>query len=356
MIRGKKRQKACRQSVSRNSFFHECYTFWERSAATPKGELAQRSRFEEKFTMKTLLSLSLAALMSLSATAGFAAKGTIGISVLTLQNPFFKVIADNVTSEAKKSDYDVVVVSSEFDPGTQNNQVNDFIVQKVSAIILTPADSKAIVPAIQKANEAGIPVFTADIAVMGEGAKVVSHIATDNYAGGKQAAQAMNEALGGKGKVAIIDHPEVESVILRTKGFQDELKALNSGIEIVGSWPGRGSKDVSFSVAQEILQANPELNGFFCINDPSALGAVAALEIAKKSNVMVVGFDGQPEGKKAIREGKIYADPIQYPDKIGQITVQTIMSYLNGEDVQPQVLIPTGLYKKADAENDPEAK
>ena len=119
--------------------------------------------------------------------------------------------------------------------------------------------------------------------------------------------------------------------------------------------PG-GDRTKEVVVAQEILQANPELNGFFCINDPSALGAVAALEIAKKSNVMVVGFDGQPEGKKAIREGKIYADPIQYPDKIGQITVQTIMSYLNGEDVQPQVLIPTGLYKKADAENDPEAK
>lgn len=304
--------------------------------------------------MKKFMGLTLALTAAFSLAAGMASAKSIGISVLTLQNPFFKVIVDNVTSEAAKSGYDVLAVSAEFDPGAQNNQVNDFIVKKVDAIILTPADSKAVAPAIKKATEAGIPVFTADIACMADDCGVVSHIATDNYTGGRQAGKAMHEALGGKGKVAIIDHPEVESVILRTKGFQDELKELNSGIEIVGSWPGKGSKDVSFSVAQEILQAHGDLNGFFCINDPSALGALAALEIAKKTDVKIVGFDGMPEGKQAIKDGKIYADPIQYPDKIGQITVQTIMKYFAGETVEPQVLIPTGLYYKADADKDPE--
>ena len=304
--------------------------------------------------MKKFMGLTLALTAAFSLAAGMASAKSIGISVLTLQNPFFKVIVDNVTAEAAKSGYDVLAVSAEFDPGAQNNQVNDFIVKKVDAIILTPADSKAVAPAIKKATEAGIPVFTADIACMADDCGVVAHIATDNYAGGRQAGKAMHEALGGKGKVAIIDHPEVESVILRTKGFQDELKELNSGIEIVGSWPGKGSKDVSFSVAQEILQAHGDLNGFFCINDPSALGALAALEIAKKTDVKIVGFDGMPEGKQAIKEGKIFADPIQYPDKIGQITVQTIMQYFAGEKVEPQVLIPTGLYYKADADKDPE--
>ncbi len=305
-----------------------------------------------------LLTVASVALFSIAALApqGYAAKGKIGVSLLTLQNPFFKVIADNIQAEAAKSDYEVIVVSAEFDAGMQNNQVNDFLVQKVDAIVLTPADSKAIAPAIKKANEAGVPVFTADIACLDPEAKVTAHVATDNYEGGRQAGKAMHEALQGKGKVAIIDHPEVESVILRTKGFSDALKELNSGIEVVGSWPGRGSKDISFSVAQEILQANGDLNGFFCINDPSALGAVAALEIAKKTDVVVVGFDGQPEGKQAIKDGKIYADPIQFPDQIGQITVQTIMQYLAGEEVPPQVLIPTALYYQADAQKDPELK
>ena len=281
-------------------------------------------------------------------------KGVIALSVLTLTNPFFIEIADSVKDEAAKYEYDVLVVSGEFDPARQNDQVNDFIVRRVSAIVLTPCDSKSIGPAIEQANTAGIPVFTADIACLAEGAKVVSHIATDNYDGGRQAAKAVMKALGNKGKVAIIDHPIVESVILRTRGFRDELAESDSPIEIVGSWPGKGSKDESFKVAQEILQAYPDLNGIFAINDPSALGAYAALEIAKKTDrIKIVGFDGQPEGKKAILDGKIYADPIQFPDMIGRETVRTVVRYFEGEKVEPEFLIPTKLYYKADADNDP---
>ncbi len=307
--------------------------------------------------MKKFIALIAVALVLVMGTLSFAADGTIGVSVLTLQNPFFGVMADHFKAEAAKHNYDVNVVSAEFDPAQQNSQINDFIVQKVDAIILNPADSKAVAPAINKAAEAGIPVFTADIACMAEGCQVVTHVATDNYTGGRQAGKAMHEALGGTGKVAIIDHPEVESVILRTKGFRDELEALNSGIEIVGAWPGKGSKDISFNAAQEILQTYPDLDGFFCINDPSALGAIAALEIADKlDQVTIVGFDGMPEGKKAIREGKIYADPIQFPDRIGQITIQSIMKYFQGEEVESEILIPTALYYQEDAQDDPEAQ
>jgi len=281
-------------------------------------------------------------------------KGVIALSVLTLTNPFFIEIADTMKDEAAKYGYEVLVVSGEFDPARQNDQVNDFIVRRVSAIVLTPCDSKSIGPAIKQANTAGIPVFTADIACLAEDAKVVSHIATDNYDGGRQAAKAVMQALGTKGKVAIIDHPIVESVILRTRGFKDELAESASPIVIVGSWPGKGSKDESFKVAQEILQAYPDLNGIFAINDPSALGAYAALEIAKKTGqITIVGFDGQPEGKKAILEGKIYADPIQFPDRIGRETVRTVVRYFEGERVEPELLIPTTLYYKVDAENDP---
>jgi ribose transport system substrate-binding protein len=306
---------------------------------------------------KFVSAVSVVMLVLMASVMSFAAEGTIGLSVLTLQNPFFGVIADNVTSEAAKHGYDVIVVSAEMDPGMQNNQVNDFIVKGVDAIILNPADSKSVAPAIRAAVEAGIPVFTADIACLAEDCPVTSHIATDNYAGGRQAGKAMHEALNGQGTVAIVDFPQAESVILRTKGFRDELKELNSGIEIVGSWNGGGSRDVGFNVTQEFLQTYPDLNGIFAINDPSGLGAYAALEIAKKTDqVTIVAFDGQPAGKKAIREGKIYADPIQFPDQIGQITVQAIMRYFEGEEVEPEILIPTALYTQKDAENDPEAQ
>jgi len=126
-------------------------------------------------------------------------KGTIGVSVLTLTNPFFKVIGDTITAEARKQGYDTIVVSGDFDVAKQQNQVKDFIVRHCAAIVLCPCDSRAIGPAIKEANEANIPVFTADIATLAEGVKVVSHIATDNYAGGKQAGTAMIEALGEAG-------------------------------------------------------------------------------------------------------------------------------------------------------------
>jgi len=286
-------------------------------------------------------------------TAPPAKSGTIGISVLTMTNPFFKEIAEAVTDEAKKNGYEVIVTSAEFDPAKQRDQVKDFLVRKVAAIILTPADSRAVGTAIKEANLAGVPVFTADIASLAPDANVVCHVATDNYAGGRQAAKAMMQALGNQGKVAIIDHPEVESVILRTKGFREELAEAKSPIEIVGAWPGRGSQDESFKVAQDILTAQQDLSGIFAINDPSALGACAAIEKAGRTGkIVVVGFDGQLEGKKAIRDGRIYADPIQFPDQIGRTTVQAIVKYSLGEKVPPQILIPTKLYYKADAEKD----
>lgn len=284
-------------------------------------------------------------------------RGTIALSVLTLTNPFFKTIGDSMADEAAKHGYEVIVVSGEMDPARQNNQVADFIVQKVSAIVLTPCDSEAIGQSVKQANEVGIPVFTADIACTAKGAKVVSHVATNNYEGGKQAAEGMMRALDNKGKVAILTHPTVESAQLRCKGFKDELVAKNSEIEIVGTWAGMGDRDESFKATQEILQVHPDLAAFFCVNDPSALGTYAAIEKANKTKqIKIIGFDGQLEGKKAIKAGKIFADPIQFPDRIGRKTVQTIVSYFEGNEVEPEILIAPELYYKADAEKDPELK
>lgn len=293
-------------------------------------------------------------------SAAAKSRGTIGLSVLTLTNPFFKEIADNMTREAAKHGYDVLVVSGEFDAARQQNQVKDFIVKRVAALVLTPCDSKAIGPAIQEANAAGIPVFTADIACLAPGAKVVSHIATDNYSGGQEAGKAMIEALGeAGGKVAILDHKLVESCLLRVEGFKAVIQQHNAGrssgrIEIVAELPGGGVKDQGYKAAEDLLQAHSDLAGIFAINDPSALGARAALEKAGRADqIKLVGFDGQLEGKQAIKDGKIYADPIQFPDRIGVQTVQTILQHFAGEQVPPQILIPTALYRKADAEKDP---
>jgi len=286
-----------------------------------------------------------------------ASRGTIGVSLLTLENPFFKVIGDNITAEAATHGYDTIVLSADKDVAKQGNQVKDFIVRRVAAIVLSPCESRSIVPVIQEANAAGIPVFTVDIPCREPNIKIACQIATDNYAGGKEAAKAMIEALGKTGgKIAILHMPQAESCRLRVKGFREIIEQVKT-IQIVYEQDGGGAKDQGYKKAEDALQSFPELRGIFAINDPSALGARAAVERAGKSDqVQIVGFDGQPEGKLAIKEGKIYADPIQFPDRMGIEVVKAIVKYSKGEELPAEMLIPTSLYRKADALKDPSLK
>ncbi len=318
--------------------------------------------------MRTLMLALTVGTLAILAGCGPAAKtdrgetkGTIGVSVLTLRNPFFKVIGDNITSEMAKHGYETIVTDGANDIQQQRRQVQDFITRKVSAIVLCPTDAIAIGPVIKEANAAGIPVFTADLGCTDPDAKVVSHIATDNYPGGKEAGKAMIEALGEQGgKILVLDFPKAESCQLRVKGFKEVIEEHNAGrdsgkIEIASVLDGEGHEDKGYQVTQDALQSHGDIAGIFAINDPSALGAWAALDKAGMADrVKIIGFDGQIPGKEAIRDGKIYADPIQFPDKIGQMTAQSIVKYFNGEQVPKEQLIPTKLYRKADAENDPE--
>ena len=289
-------------------------------------------------------------------------RGMIGVSLLTLDNPFFKVIGDNITSEGSKHGYETIVVSADKDVAKQGNQIKDFIVRKVSAIVLSPCDSKSIIPVIQEANAAGIPVFTVDIPCNEPGVKIVTQIATDNYGGGKEAAKAMIEALGeAGGKIAVLHFKQAESCILRVRGFTEVIDEHNAGdkakVDIVTELESGGAKDLGYKAAEDAVQAHPDLRGIFAINDPAALGARAALEKAGKAQqIIIVGFDGQPEGKQAIKDGRIYADPIQFPEKMGIQIVDAIVRHSKGETLPPQMLIPTSLYRKADAEKDPELK
>jgi len=291
--------------------------------------------------------------------AATAPRGTIGVSLLALDNPFFKVIGDTIAAEGKKQGFDTVVVSADRDVARQGNQIKDFIVAKAAAIVLSPCDSKSIVPVIREANDAGIPVFTVDIPCDEPGVSIATQVATDNFGGGREAGQAMIEMLGAAGgKVAVLHFKQAESCQLRVKGFREVIDAHNAGggpkIEIVTELESNGAKDGGAKAMEDALQAFPDLRGVFAINDPAALGARAALEKAGKADqIGIIGFDGQPEGKQAIRDGKIYADPIQFPDRMGEEIVAAIVRWSRGEALPPKTLIPTSLYRKADGEQDP---
>jgi ribose transport system substrate-binding protein len=269
------------------------------------------------------------------------AKKVIGVSLLTQGHSFYKDLEAGVRDEAAAKGFDLVVVSCEMDAARQASQIEDFVARHVSAILVSPCDSSAVVPALDGPAQAGIPVFTADIAA--KGGKVVSHVASDNIQGGKLAARALAEAIGGKGKVVVIDQPTVTSVQERVKGFEEGLSAY-PGITIVAKPMGEGTRPKAAQAMEDMLQAHHDLAGVFGINDDTALGALGVIEAAHRTDIAIVGYDASDEARKAIaRGGPLKAEVVQSPRTIGQTAIDLIAQYLAGQPVPPLVQVPVSL-------------
>ena len=281
--------------------------------------------------------------------------GTIGMTCMDLSNPFFRLIADVMTEEAKKAGFDIVCLDGEYNAEKQNTQLGDFAARSCAAVFLNPVDSNAAGAGVKKVHEAGIPVFTFDVQVtQPEAAEmVVSHIGSDNYQGGRLAGESMMRATGDKGKIAIITYPEVTSCQLRVKGFRDLLSEKKSRLEIVSELSGRGNINDALNTATDLLQSHGDIVGIFAINDPSARGAYTAVKTAnKEGQIVIIGFDASPEGKEAVFEKKLYDTPRQFPRKMAAGTVDAFRRYLNGEQVEKQIFIPCSHYTFEDAEKD----
>jgi len=288
---------------------------------------------------------------SSSSSAAPASGKTIGVSIQNREAQFYQDMESGMKAEAAKYGYALLVVDASRDNTKQQSQVEDFISQKVAAIVLTPYDSQAIGSAIAEANKAGIPVFTADIASTSKDGTVVSHIASDNVQGGAQAAKLMCAGIPGKsGSVAIIDEPEVTSVQDRVKGFKAGLAAGCPGVKIVADIDGGGERAKANNSMEDVLQSHKDLKGVFGINDDSALGAAKAVEAAGlKGKVIVIGYDATPEARTAIKDGSMYGDAIQYPDQIGSKTIDAINSYFAGTKPPAKIAVAVGTYTAADA-------
>ena len=238
-----------------------------------------------------LLLISLLLMLAFSACSTESEwKGKIGMTCMDLTNPFFKLIGNVMQEEAKKYGYELVALSGNVDPARQNNQLSDFVAQGYDAIFLNPVDSKSAGEGVKKAYAAGIPVFTFDVQVTDEEAnkRVSSHIGSDNYQGGRLAGESMIKITGDRGKIAVLSFPEVTSCILRVDGFRDLLNERNSGLQIVTELTGKGNRNDGYSVTTDILQVHPDIIGIFAINDPSALGAYAAVQKAGKLDQITV--------------------------------------------------------------------
>ena len=303
--------------------------------------------------MRKIKKIIMSALMlTLLMTTVFAqTKTVVGVTLMSLRHPFFQEMKAALEKDAKDNNIVIRLTDADFDAGKQVRQVEDYIQQKVSGILITPCDSKALAPVLKKALAAGIPVVTVDVAA--EGVDVVSHCASDNVLGGKLAAQMLiqrlNERKVSKGTVLIVDHSGVTSTQARIEGFKPAMAKAFPDIKLV-VMNAVGQRDKAMSVTEDAIQKyGKNLIGIFAINDDCTLGALSAVERRNRLNtISIVGYDFGDESKAAIDAGKIVGDTVQFPSKMGVQALHTLVDYISGKNKNPPKNQPVevGTYQK----------
>lgn len=295
-----------------------------------------------------VLSLLVIAAMLLAACAPAASetdKKTLGLVLSTLNNPFFVTLRDGAQAAADAAGVELIVVDAQDDSAKMTAGIEDLITKKVSAILINPTDSDAVVPAIQKANEAGIPVFTVDRGA--NGGEVVAHVASDNVAGGKMAAEFLCAAIGGAGNVVELQGIAGTSAARdRGQGFNDYMTASCTGAPIIAQQTANFNRDEGLTVFENILQAQPEIAAVFAHNDEMILGAIQAAEAAGRTGIIFVGFDAVDDAVAAVTAGTLAATVAQQPAEIGRLSVESAVTFLGGGTVEKNIPVPLSLVKK----------
>ncbi|HOV38030.1 MAG TPA: ribose ABC transporter substrate-binding protein RbsB [Spirochaetales bacterium] len=295
--------------------------------------------------MKKLLVSALIVIIGAALLIGCGGTGSsskkIGLAISTLNNPFFVTLKEGAEAKAKELGYELVVTDAQDDPAKQAGQIDDLIQKKVAVILLNPCNSDAAKTMVEKAAKAKIPVISVDRGV--NGATVLSHIASDNVAGGVMAGEELLAQVGPGAKVVELQGiPGASATVDRGTGFH---KAVDGKLEVVASQPADFNRDKGFTVMQNIIQGNKDIKGVFAHNDEMALGAIQALEAAKLQNVVVIGFDATDDAVAAVKAGKMKATVAQKPALIGSMAVETAVKHLKGEKVEAVIPVPLELVK-----------
>jgi len=271
-------------------------------------------------------------------------KGRIAVIPKGTSNVFWQTVHAGALTAAKEFSVQVLWSgpSVETDKERQVAIVDDFIAQAVDGIVLAPQDANAMVPAVNRVALAEIPLVIMDSGINSD--KFVSYVATDNYGGGAAGAMELARLLSQKGRVVMIGNdPGGESTNAREKGFQDTVQKEFPEIEIIEFQYHYNDREKARAVMEDFLVRNPDIDGLFCSNESSTLGALMALRAAGVADkIQFVGFDSSPELVVALREGHIKAIVHQDPFRIGYDGVKTLVRHLRGEGVGKRV--QTGVY------------
>lgn len=268
----------------------------------------------------------------------------IGVSIADQSNVFYIDILDGMKQAIKSGD-ELIAMDAGFDPAKQITDIEDMIQQGVDVMLIDPVDSNGIQASLDACKAAEIPVIAYNSPV-DDASAVVATVASDNYMAGELIGEELAKVLDGKGKVAMLTYNVAKVCADRADGFKAAI-GKHEGIEIVDSQEIQPGVDTALPVMENILQSYPDLNGVFALNDPSAIGCVAAVESADMlDQVQIVGVDGSDDGKAAIAEGKMLASAAQHPKDIGKISVETAYQVLAGEKTEADIKVPVELVNK----------
>ncbi|WP_282689385.1 MULTISPECIES: substrate-binding domain-containing protein [unclassified Streptomyces] len=308
------------------------------SAGTAPGAPGSGRRGALKFAGAALAVALVVGAVSYFNSGSSGSSKKIGMSLSTLNNPFFVQMKEGAQAEAEKAGIDLTVTDAQNDASQQANQLQNFTSSGVSSIIVNPVDSDAVGPGVRSANKADIPVIAADRGV--NKADTAALVASDNVAGGKLAADALADKLGGKGSIVILQGTAGTSASReRGAGFAEGLKAYPD-IKVVAKQPADFDRTKGLDVMTNLIQSHPGVTGVFAENDEMALGAAKALGSKAGKSVSVVGFDGTPDGLKAVKAGTLYASVAQQPAELGKIAVQNAVKAAKDEKVASTVKVP----------------
>ncbi|KSU87364.1 MULTISPECIES: ribose ABC transporter substrate-binding protein RbsB [Priestia] len=265
----------------------------------------------------------------------------IGLSVSTLNNPFFVSLKNGVVKEAKKQGIEVIVVDAQNDSAKQINDVEDLLQQGVNALLINPTDSSAISTAVQSANGIGVPVVTLDRSA--EKGKVEALVASDNVKGGQMAAEYVVKTLGENAKVAELEGvPGASATRERGSGFHN---IADEQLDVVAKQSADFDRTKGLTVMENVLQGNPDIQAVFAHNDEMALGAIEAITSSGK-DIAVIGFDGNEDALKAVESGALTATVAQQPELIGELAVNAAKDVLQGKKVEEKISAPLKLVTK----------
>ncbi|MEV7128791.1 substrate-binding domain-containing protein [Streptomyces sp. NPDC093260] len=323
-------------------------TVRRKAGATPQtagtGSGGGRGKQAATYGLAAVVTVALVAATSLLHTGSSSTTPKMGLSLSTLNNPFFVQIRSGAQAEAKKLGIDLTVTDAQNDASQQANQLQNFTSSSLGAIIVNPVDSDAASNSVKAADKAGIPVIAVDRGV--NNATTDALVASDNVAGGELAARTIAEKLGGHGRIVILQGQAGTSAAReRAAGFAQGLKSY-PGIQVLAQQPADFDRTKGLDVMSNLLQAHPDVQGVIAANDEMALGAVKALGSKAGTSVQVVGFDGTPDGLTAVKKGTLYASVAQQPSQLGRIAVDNALRATQGKKVESTVKVPVKVVTK----------